>query len=358
MVFAVVIYLFIYPILGLIASLFNVKRIISDMQDGNKVIDYFFMYPFWFGLVFVSQLGILLFGLEVVRFLISLVYKSHIVQLNMVHARLVLILTGATAFYVAVKIYLDTKTVKTIKIRLKIANLPDDLHGFRIAHISDIQADNRTVESRMERYINAVNRLEPDIVVFTGDLVTYGTEYIQIGAEMMGRLKSKYGVYACLGDHDYWSSPKHIIRSLKEHGVIILEDRNIPLSIKSARIYMTLVTNVYSKRPSREVLNTLANQGDGLPLKIFITHQPSREIIEFASKSRYDIFLAGHTHGGQVTLWLFGIKQAPALFETGYLSGQYRFDSMFINVNNGLGLTLAPIRYNAPAGVTLMELES
>jgi predicted MPP superfamily phosphohydrolase len=356
-VFAFVIYLFIYPILGLIASLFNAQRIIFAMQDGNKVIDYFFMYPFWFGLVFVSQLGILLFGLEIVRFLTSLVYKSHFIQLKMAYVWLVLVVAGATAFYVGTKIYLDTKTVKTVEVKVKIPNLPDDLRGFRIVHISDIQADNRTVESRMERYINAVNKLKPDIVVFTGDLVTYGTKYIQIGAEMMGRIKSKYGVYACLGDHDYWSSPKLITQSLKEHGVVILEDRGVLLRIGSSTVYMTLVTNIYSKHPSGEILRTLAGQTNGSALKIFITHQPSPRLIEFAAENHYDIFLAGHTHGGQVAPWLFGIKLAPALFETGYLSGQYRFSSMFINVNNGLGLTLAPIRYNAPAGVTLIELE-
>ncbi len=356
-VIAVVIYLSIYPIIGLAGSLFNVKSIIYAMQGGNKVIDYFFMYPFWFGLVFVSQLGILLFGLEILRFLISLVYKSHFIQLKMAYVWLVLVVTGATAVYVAAKIYLDTKTVKTVEVKLKIPNLPNDLRGFRIVHISDIQADNRTVESRMEGYINAVNRLKPDIVIFTGDIVTYGTEHIQIGAEMMGRIKSKYGVYACLGDHDYWSNPKQIVRSLKERGVVFFEDRNIPLRIMSSTVYMTLVTNIYSKHPNGEVLKTLASQINGSSLKIFITHQPSPRLIEFASKNHYDIFLAGHTHGGQVAIWLFGIKLAPALFETGYLSGQYRLGSMFINVNNGLGLTLAPIRYNAPASVTLIELE-
>ncbi|MER3447856.1 MAG: hypothetical protein C4291_13960 [Candidatus Dadabacteria bacterium] len=326
------------------------------MQGGNKVIDYLFMYPFWFGLVFISQLGILLFGLEIVRFLVSLVYKSHIAQLNMAHACIVLIITSATGFYVTAKIYLDTKTVKTVEVKLKIPHLPDDLRGFRIVHISDIQADNRTVESRMERYINAVNRLEPEIVVFTGDLVTYGTEYIQIGAEMMGRIKSKHGVYACLGDHDYWSSPKLITQSLKGHGVVILEDKNIPLRIRSSTVYMTLVTNIYSKHPSRETLKALASQINRSALKVFITHQPSPRLIEFASENHYDIFLAGHTRGGQVAPWLFGIKLAPVLFETNYVSDQYRFGSMFINVNNGLGLTLAPIRYNAPAGITLIEL--
>jgi predicted MPP superfamily phosphohydrolase len=275
----------------------------------------------------------------------------------MAHAWLVIIITLIVAVYVPTKIYLDTKTVKTAEVKVKIPNLPDDLQGFRIVHISDLQADNRTVESRMEKYIDAANKLEPDIIVFTGDLVTYGTDHIKKGAEMIGKLKTKYGVYGCLGDHDYWSDPELIIPSLKEQGVTILENGNFSLNVKSSKIYMTLVTNIYSERPNGQILKKLANQNAGSALKIFITHQPSNGLVEFAAKSNYDIFLAGHTHGGQIVFSPFGIKVAPVSLETNYLSGQYRFGSMFININNGLGLTLAPIRYNAPASVTLIKLE-
>jgi hypothetical protein len=187
--------------------------------------------------------------------------------------------------------------------------------------------------------------------------VTYGTEHIKEGAEMIGKLKTKYGVYACLGDHDYWSDPELIVQSLRKRGVTILENGNFSLNVKSSKIYMTLVTNIYSERPNEQILKTLANQDAGSALKIFITHQPSNGLVEFAAKGNYDIFLAGHTHGGQIVFSLFGIEAAPALLETDYLSGQYRFGSMLIDINNGLGLTLAPIRYNAPASVTLIKLE-
>lgn len=165
----------------------------------------------------------------------------------------------------------------------------------------------------MERYINAVNRLEPDVVVFTGDFVTYSTKYIQIGAETMGRIKSRYGIYACLGDHDYWSSPKLIIQSLKKRGVVVLEDRDIPLKIGAPTVYMTLVTNIYSKHPRREALRTLAGQTIGSALKIFITHQPSPRLIEFTSENHYDIFLAGHTHGADYSLTVWNQAASGAL---------------------------------------------
>jgi hypothetical protein len=381
MVYAVFIYLFIYPFLGFVGYLFGVQKIISALREGNKVIDYFFMYPFWFGLVFILQLGILFFYLEIVRFLFSLLFRSDIAQLRTVHAWLVLIITVLTASYVTVRIYLDTKRVKTEVVKVQIPKLPGELQGFKIVHISDIQADSRTTESRVERYISVVNELNPDIVVFTGDLITHGTDYIERAAEIMGGLKAKYGVYGCLGDHDYWSNPRLIVQSLGKHGVKILENENLTINVgsegygdaiqrdfiasarsngdskDSTKIFMTAVTNIYSKRPNREILKSLTNQSNGSSLRVFITHQPSKELVEFAARSNYDIFLAGHTHGGQVVFSIFGIKVAGATLETNYLSGQHRFDSMFINMNNGLGLTLAPIRYNAPANITLLKLE-
>ncbi|MBI2485608.1 MAG: metallophosphoesterase [Deltaproteobacteria bacterium] len=354
-VFAITIYFLIYPLLALLGSISGSQKLISTIREGDKVVDYFFMYPFWFGLVLILQLGVLFFCLEIIRFFISLMFKSE--SIRWVHAWLIVAITAVVVVYVPARIYLDTKTVRTEEVKVQIPNLPDALEGFKIVHISDIQADFRTGKSRMEKYINVANKLEPDIVVFTGDLVTYGEKHIDIGAEMIGKIKTKYGLYACLGDHDYWANPSLIAKSLKKQNVTILEDENFTLDVKSSEINMTFVTNIYSMRPNMEALKILPSLNTSSALKIFIVHQPSEELVEFASKNNYNIFLAGHTHGGQVVFSLLGIKLTPVLFENNYLSGQYRFGSMFININNGLGLTFAPIRYNAPAGVTLIRLE-
>ena len=370
----IALYILMYPLLALVAYISGSGYLLSAIREGNWLIDYFFMYPFWLWVIFTLQVGVLFFSLEIIRLLGSLVFKPEIIRLA--HAWLVVMISVICLVYVPARIYLDTKTVRTERMEVMIPNLPENLDGFKIAHISDLQADNRTVKSRMENYVNAVNKLEPDIILFTGDLVTYGEEHIDIGTKMMGRLKARYGVYACLGDHDYWANPEMVVRSLREAGVIILEDEDYTLDIKpkksslmgldmatedgsftgSTNIHMTFVTNIYSKRPNKEILKTLATKDTNPALKIFVTHQPSEELIRFAAKKNYDIFLAGHTHGGQVVIMLFGVKLTPVLFETSFLSGQYRFDSMFVNVNNGLGLTFSPVRYNSPATVTLIEL--
>jgi len=373
-VLAIAVYFLIYPLIALATYFSGSEHFSSAIREGNKLIDYFFMYPFWLGVILILQVGVLFLFLEIIRFLGSLVFKPEIIRLT--HAWLVVMISAVCIVYVPTKIYFDTKTVRTERVEVMIPNLPENLDGFKIAHISDLQADNRTVKSRMENYINAVNKLEPDIVVFTGDLVTYGEEHIDIGAEMMGRLKARYGVYACLGDHDYWANPEMVVRSLREDGVIILENEDYTLDVRpeksglmgldmatedgsftgSAHLHMTFVTNIYSKRPDENILETLTSDDTKPTIKIFVTHQPSEGLIRFAARNNYDIFLAGHTHGGQVVVTFFGVKLTPVLFETSFLSGQYRFDSMFVNVNNGLGQTFSPVRYNSPATVTLITL--
>lgn len=352
---AIASYFLIYPLLALFGTVSGSQKIISAIREGDKTVDYLFMYPFWFGLVLVLQLAVLFFLADIARFFFSLIFKSEVIR--WVHVWLIIAITVVASVYVPAKIYLDTKTVQIENVEAKLPNLTEDLRGLKIVHISDLQADFRTGKSRMEKYINVVNKLEPDMVVFTGDLVTYGNKYIDEGADMIGKIKTKYGVYACLGDHDYWASPETIVQSLSQRNVTILEDENFTLDVKSSEINMTFVTNIYSKRPNMKALKILPSLNPGSDLKIFIVHQPSEELVEFAGKNNYDIFLGGHTHGGQVVFALPGIKLTPVSFENSYLSGQYRFGSMFININNGLGFTFAPIRYNAPASVTLIKLE-
>jgi predicted MPP superfamily phosphohydrolase len=352
---AIASYFLICPLLALFGAVSGSQKIISAIREGDKTIDYLFMYPFWTGLVLVLQLAVLFFLADIIRFFSSLISESEVIR--RVHAWLIITIAIIAAAYVPAKIYLDTTAVDVETVKVKLPTLSEDLQGFKIVHISDLQADLRTGRSRMERYINAVNKLEPDIVVFTGDLVTYGEKYIDEGAYMMGKIKTKYGVYGCLGDHDYWASPRTIIQSLNEQDVTILEDESLTLNVKSSEIGMTFVTNIYSQRPNMKALNILPSLSPGSDVKIFIVHQPSEELVEFAGRNNYDMFLGGHTHGGQVVFPLPGIKLTPVSFENSYLSGQYHFGSMFININNGLGFTFAPIRYNASASVSLITLE-
>ena len=351
-------YLISYPLIGFIGYLSGFQGIIHAFRFGDKTFDAFFTYPFWFGLVFAIQAFFPILIIDIAKAVISPLLASAVqMRINFIYPRLILLITLTTTLYAGVKIYMDTKSINLNTINFKSPNLPSALNGLKIVHISDIQADSRTGRNKIEKYINLVNSVEPDIVIFTGDLVTSGTKYIPLAVEMLSKIKSRFGVFACIGDHDYWAGVESISKEMKKYGMKLYDNENVNLKIGNATLSLTLVTNIYSKRPDTETLSKLSSQNTA-DLKIFITHQPSENLVKFAHDNRYKIFLAGHTHGGQVVFSVFGHKVIPSRVETKYVSGHYQLGSMLINVNRGLGFTLAPIRFNAPAEVTLIKLSS
>jgi predicted MPP superfamily phosphohydrolase len=208
----------------------------------------------------------------------------------------------------------------------------------------------------IRKYVDKVNKLKPDIVFFTGDLVTSGTKYIERGAQELGRLKSKYGTYACLGDHDNWASASQVVQSLNSNGVRTFDDQNHYVALGRDSILVTFITNIYSRRPGVSQLHTLFGQQPRGVLDIVVTHQPSEELVELAAEKGYNLFLAGHTHGGQIVFRPFGYLVTPPRLESPFFRGTQFVERMFVSINNGLGLTLAPLRFNAPAEITLIRI--
>jgi hypothetical protein len=117
------------------------------------------------------------------------------------------------------------------------------------------------------------------------------------------------------------------------------------------KIVITVITHVYSQRiGTHELHSLLANKPAG-DIYILLVHQPADEIIKAAAANGYDIFLAGHTHGGQVVFRPFGFRLTPSQFENPHYSGYKKVGNLNVFVTNGIGLTMMPLRYNAPAEV-------
>jgi len=116
------------------------------------------------------------------------------------------------------------------------------------------------------------------------------------------------------------------------------------------------VTNVYRKPadPGRVLL--LEQKRPSAGIDVFYTHQPSNWLVDSVSAAGYKLFLAGHTHGGQIAFPLPGFILTGSSFETHYVTGVFRQGNTWINVCNGLGMTLAPIRYQAPAELTIIQI--
>lgn len=350
------VYLNLHPLLLLLLHTAGFKSFVRSVQQGQKLWDVLFTYPFWLGLVFVIELIPWLLVTDVIKIPLFPLFQRHRTTWLDIQSKAVLALAGVLAVYVLFRVFVDTNHIRVTRTELPVKDLPEGLHGLRIVHISDLQADPHTGRSKLRRYVKKIHQVKPDVVFFSGDLVTSGTDFIELGARALGRVRSKYGVYACLGDHDYWASAELVAQRLEDQGIVLKENANHFVRIGQDSLMVTFITNIYSKRANLDQINALMGSQPRGAVDLVLTHQPSESLIELAADRGYHLLLAGHTHGGQVVFRPFGVAITPTRFESPFFRGLHRVDGMLVSINNGLGFTFAPIRYGAPAEVTVIRL--
>lgn len=323
-----------------------------DLLEIYKPITYWF----WFGLVFSYQLLTWVLILDFLKAGFHMWSSLESRTINRIYGKTIMLIVIIVLAFTGVKMYLDTVNIRTEIVELSIDNLPEELQDLRIVHISDIQGDQYTGREEIKKYVSKVNALNPDLVIFTGDLISYGTDFIEMSAEALSKVEATYGIYAVVGDHDYWADLSNIEPALEKRGIPLLRDENRVIEIEKHRLLLTGITQVYSKQAEPEEVRELTSDTLNTAMKILAAHQVSDLILNEAIENNYHLYLAGHTHGGQVRVPFLGMTFSASEMETDFVSGTYRRDGLLLNVNNGLGFTLAPIRYNAPPEITVIKL--
>jgi predicted MPP superfamily phosphohydrolase len=332
-----------------------------NLQGAFSVDDYphFMIYLFWFGFVFS---GVMLNWLILHDLLLPVFKKFSSVSTELLKLRFAqtfLTLAAFTLLFTAVKMVWDTNRMVVDRINYQVSG--DSTTRLQmplnVVHITDLHADVFTAAEKMDRYIQLVNREEPDLVIFTGDLITEGIGHVQEGANALQKISSTYGVYAVIGDHDYWAGPEHIVEALEERDIRVLENEHIQIDHNGTPVSIAGVTEIYSYNLERSQLQQLINSTPNDGIKIVSSHQASDRLIEFSKNSDTDILLAGHTHGGQLRVPVFFYPFTAVRSETPYVKGHWTLGNMLLNVNSGLGFTLSPVRYNAPAQVSVITVQ-
>jgi hypothetical protein len=330
----------------------------------SKLFDYFLIYPFWISFLLMLQCAIFFIPLDLIKLILLKSKKEIKFGYEKIQSAFLFLIIGFFLFYIPIRIIYDYNSISVRTIEYKKENLPSSLKNFKLVFITDIQADHYTDEGRLSNYINKVNSLNPDLILIAGDLITTGPDYIELSAREVGKLKAKYGIYSCIGDHDNWAYRNDYARSLTEvksaldyHGVRMIDNDIKIIDVDGAEIAITFVTNTYVETIPEIILDSLSGNNNG-SFKIFLTHQPQPFLIESAEKNDFDLFLAGHTHGGQITLVFPFIQLTPTMFETKYIRGDFWFGNMLMIINRGLGMSLAPIRYNSTPEITLIVLQN
>ena len=251
------------------------------------------------------------------------------------------------------------------KVNIKSKDIPQAFDGYRIVQIADIHTGSWGTDTLpMQRAVNLINSLQPDLIVFTGDLVNNLASELDAFIPIFSRLKAKHGVYSVLGNHDYstyikWEHPDQQeaeLDSLKakqaQMGWELLNNRHVKLYQQEDSIALIGVENSgHPPFPDHARLNEASTGTEGM-FKILLSHDPSHWRREVLPKTDIQLMLAGHTHNMQTSL--FGLS--PAAFAYPEHSGLYEENGQMLYVNIGLGHLLYPMRLGAWPEITVLTL--
>ena len=244
-------------------------------------------------------------------------------------------------------------------------DVPQAFDGYRIVQLSDMHVGSWNGNTQaMEKAVSIINDLQPDLIVFTGDLVNNLASELDNFIPVFSKLKAKDGVYSVLGNHDYstyihWENPedqKEELVRLKqkqaEMGWTMLNNRHVKLYNQNDSIALIGVEN--SGRPPFPDYAKLseAMQGTEGMFQILLSHDPTHWRREVLPQTDIQLMLAGHTHAMQTKI--FGFTPAQFIYEEN--DGLYQEGEQMLYVNIGLGHLLYPMRLGAWPEITLLTL--
>ncbi len=321
-----------------------------------QTADYLLNYPFWIFQIIIIEILSYFLLLDVIHIYLK---KRKSGGSKKQFKKLAILKVGFFLFfllYVTIRVYIDTNTIKITHHVVEINNLPEQLQELSLVLTGDIQVDRYTQEKKITRFQNQIEKTDPDLIFFAGDIVTSGGFFIPKAVQALCDIQAKSGRIACLGDHDLWSDSSKIATGLKKCGWEFLDNKHHIITYKEVRILITGITYVYDERISEQKLNLILSAAPEADLKILLVHQPAYILKQAAQKYGYNLLLAGHTHGGQVVFKPFGIPLTPTQIESPIYTGFHKQGDLNIIVTNGIGLTMWPIRYQAPGEIVKINL--
>ncbi len=262
---------------------------------------------------------------------------------------------SAYSFIGAARGVIERNDYEIIERNIHIKNLPEEFKGFTIGLMSDVHSSAFMTKDEMDDYVAALNTLKTDLVVVPGDFVNSETEEVYPFAEAFANLRAPYGVFGCLGNHDYYADVDVVAKEVNDCGVKLL--RNDAVKIQKGNSFLNLV-GVDDIRhqidPNTYIESALSSVRNKQP-KILLCHRPY--FLETIDNYNIDLTLAGHTHGGQIVLAHIGdIYLTPAALVSKYISGLYHVNNSQMYVTRGIGTVGVPLRVNCPPEITKITL--
>ena len=226
-------------------------------------------------------------------------------------------------------------------------SLPESFEGYTVAQISDIHLlSYKGRKASLRRAVRKILRQDPDMIVFTGDMVTLGSKEVDGFVEILAGLRARDGVYAVMGNHDYGTysfeteeekkeDEARLRRVIGEMGWKLLENEWIDIEREDGRLTLIGGEGTTWTPEISAALDSTLKACPPADFKILLYHDPSVWSGSIVGKTDVDLTLSGHTHAMQFQI--FGWTPSRYMFEECH--GLYRKEGQWLYVNSGLGET-------------------
>src|SRR5213594_733723 len=255
------------------------------------------------------------------------------------------VLISATPFVAAGYGLLHSRLdVEVVRPRIPLARLPKAFDGFRIAQLSDIQISPFTSADYIHRCVSITNELKPDLIALTGDYIAWDTEQQGEVVRTLAGLRAPFGVFGCLGNHEEESGTEEsITRLFTAQGIHILRQARAPIVLGGETLNLIGIDEPHGRtetewqrdlhRKLRQIKELMMPE----TVNILLSHGDFPHMFDRVAELGIELMLAGHTHGGQLSLDFIhrGLNISRFLYR--YTGGGYKKHGAQLYVNRGIG---------------------
>ena len=278
---------------------------------------------------------------------------------------------GSTVFGTLLYGFSNKYNYQIKKVKLNFNNLPDAFKGYKIVHISDIHCGSFQDKKAVQHGVDLILEQNPDVILFTGDLVNDRHDEMNDYMEIFNKLKAPHGVYSSLGNHDYgdyvqWSTKlakEENLEKLKQvHAQLgwrLLMNEHVALEKNGQSIAVLGIENWGAKGrfPKYGKMEEAYKGTEKYPFKILLSHDPSHWDAQVRTEYKdVDLMLAGHTHGMQFGIENPYFKWSPVQWMYKQWAGLYEQGNQKLYINRGFGFIGYPGRVGILPEITVIEL--